>query len=213
MATKYEWYTNLEGGQENVYTDHWGAQTFTVGTTGTNENFNVSSVKLKFYKYGSPTGTITVSIRATSGGDPTGSDLASGTMSVTGVTTDSEGVYYTITFGTPYELSASTQYAIVVRLSDGGANNNLRWRRDDVDATYTGGHYGLSTDSGVNWGMLDNYDYQFEVWGDSASGTNTQINIGDSWKDVSEMKINIGDSWKAVAEVKQNIGDTWKTVF
>lgn len=44
-------------------------------------------------------------------------------------------------------------------------------------------------------------------------GTNTQINIGDTWKEISEMQINIGDVWKDVAEVKQNIGDTWKTIF
>ena len=46
-----------------------------------------------------------------------------------------------------------------------------------------------------------------------SAGTNIKINIGDTFKDVSEMKINIGDSWKAVTEVKQNVGDAWKTVF
>lgn len=44
-------------------------------------------------------------------------------------------------------------------------------------------------------------------------GTNTQINIGDSWKEVQAMKINIGDVWKDVVSVKINIGDTWKDVF
>lgn len=44
-------------------------------------------------------------------------------------------------------------------------------------------------------------------------GTNTKVNIGDTWKDVSEMKINIGDTWKNVVGVKINIGDTWKDVF
>ena len=53
----------------------------------------------------------------------------------------------------------------------------------------------------------------FEVWGATATGTNCKINIGDAWKDVSEMKINVGDSWKAVTKVQQNIGDAWKTVF
>jgi hypothetical protein len=45
------------------------------------------------------------------------------------------------------------------------------------------------------------------------SGTNMQINIGDSWKDVDALKINIGDSWKDVVAVKQNISDSWKDVF
>lgn len=43
--------------------------------------------------------------------------------------------------------------------------------------------------------------------------TSTQINIGDTWRDVDGIQINIGDSWKDVVGVQQNIGDTWKTVF
>jgi len=46
-----------------------------------------------------------------------------------------------------------------------------------------------------------------------STGTNTQINIGDSWKDIEGVKINIGDTWKDVAGMQINIGDTWKTVF
>ena len=46
-----------------------------------------------------------------------------------------------------------------------------------------------------------------------STGTNTQINIGDDWKEIDAMKINIGDSWKVVAGIQQNISDTWKTVF
>lgn len=45
------------------------------------------------------------------------------------------------------------------------------------------------------------------------TGTNTQINIGDSWKEISAMKINIGDSWKDVSSAQINIGDSWKSIF
>lgn len=44
-------------------------------------------------------------------------------------------------------------------------------------------------------------------------GTNMQINIGDTWKDVSSMKINIGDVWKDVAGAWINIGDSWKLIY
>ncbi len=47
----------------------------------------------------------------------------------------------------------------------------------------------------------------------SAGGTNAQINIGDSWKEISAMQINIGDTWKPVAGAQINIGDAWKTIF
>jgi hypothetical protein len=48
---------------------------------------------------------------------------------------------------------------------------------------------------------------------EASTGTNTKINIGDTFKDVTEYKINVGDSWKTVTEMKVNVGDSWKTVF
>lgn len=47
----------------------------------------------------------------------------------------------------------------------------------------------------------------------AAAGTNTQINIGDTWKEISAVKINIGDVWKDVAGAQINIGDAWKEIF
>lgn len=49
--------------------------------------------------------------------------------------------------------------------------------------------------------------------GETVTGTNMKINIGDSFKDVDALKINIGDVWKDVVAVKQNIDDVWKDVF
>jgi len=37
-----------------------------------------------------------------------------------------------------------------------------------------------------------------------------QINIGDTWKDIADLKLNIGDTWKDVDKAWINIGDTWK---
>ncbi len=45
------------------------------------------------------------------------------------------------------------------------------------------------------------------------TGTNTQINIGDAWKEIVGIQINIGDAWKPVAGAQINIGDAWKTIF
>jgi hypothetical protein len=46
-----------------------------------------------------------------------------------------------------------------------------------------------------------------------STGTNTQINIGDTFRDVTEYKLNVGGVWKDVTEVKVNVGDTWRSVF
>lgn len=40
-----------------------------------------------------------------------------------------------------------------------------------------------------------------------------QINIGGSWKTVSDAQINIGGTWKTVESIQNNIGGSWKTVL
>ncbi len=60
------------------------------------------------------------------------------------------------------------------------------------------------------------YTYKFSIYAtytEASSGTNMQINIGDTWKDVTNLQINIGDTWKPVTKVQINVGDTWKPVF
>ena len=95
----------------------------------------------------------------------------------------------------------TTQYTDIA--SSGGAG------RDQKIATY-------SLPNPFGGGAIADADGMYAiyaVWEAASTGTNCKINIGDTFKDVSEMKINIGDSWKAVTEVKQNVGDAWKTVF
>ncbi len=58
----------------------------------------------------------------------------------------------------------------------------------------------------------ENTDLIYEYDMEAAVGTNTQINIGDAWKEISGIQINIGDAWKAVAGMQVNIGDSWKEV-
>ena len=76
------------------------------------------------------------------------------------------------------------------------------------------------TDRTVEWNSTDYNNqndtstfYTATAAGGGPTGTNMQINIGDTWKSVDGMQINIGDTWKTVAGVQQNVGDVWKTVF
>ena len=141
-----------------VYGVNWNAMTFTT-TSGAH---TIQQVKIKAMRTGSP-GTVTVSIRATSGGKPTGSDLTSGTIDGNTFTTNSGGDWYTITVA-DYALAASTLYAIVVRATAGNGSNYMRWRGDTGGGLYTTGNACDSGDSGVNW-TTQTYDSMFEDWG------------------------------------------------
>jgi hypothetical protein len=176
MATLYEYQTGGSSYGGNVGGALWKAQTFTVGTAGTNENFNISSVKLKLYRVGSP-GTLTVSIRTATGGESgtvTGSsDLSSGTFNGNTVTTNTAGQIYEISMSS-YTLTASTSYAIVLSASAGDGSNYLSPIRNSQvsPAPYSGGQRNGSTDSGSSWSGLST-DYYFEVYGDSPGVTTT----------------------------------------
>ena len=40
----------------------------------------------------------------------------------------------------------------------------------------------------------------------------SKINIGDSWKDVTNTWVNVGDVWKPIVASWVNVGDSWKVV-
>lgn len=160
MATRYEKYTTGDDANQSIYGEDWNAQTFTPSTT-----HQISSVRLYLNKVGSPSGNITVSIRATSSGKPTGSDLTFGTVLASSVGTSSGWIE--ITFDTSYLLVAGTKYAIVVRVLNGTGSHYINWRID-LDVTgYPSSDSLYSSDSGATWSFHsegDN-DLLFEEWG------------------------------------------------
>jgi hypothetical protein len=158
----YEYYNTGDDNHVWLYGSTWVAQTFTPSVAHT-----ITSVKLKLFRVGSP-GTVTVSIRATSGGQPTGGDLCSGTTSGNTLPTGSPFEWREISLGSGYGLSAGTTYAIVVRATSGDSSNYLWWRVDGSSPTYGGGMYLLSFNSGSSWTSGASYDLMFEEWGNVA---------------------------------------------
>ena len=156
--TRQEYYIEGDDTDAWVHENNWYAQTFTPS-----QAHSIAWVKLKLSRTGSP-GTSTVSIKATDGsGHPTGADLTSGTIDGNNLTTDSEGAWYIISL-TPYVLSASTKYAIVVRAPSGNIGNRLNWRFDGSSPTYAGGNFEHSDDAGSSWTAYTGRDFMFEEW-------------------------------------------------
>ena len=159
MVTRYEYYNTGDDDYWELDGVYWQAQTFTVGTVG----HKISSVKLKLYRVGSP-GTVTVSIKATTSGHPSGDDLTVGTIDGNTLTTDPAGAWYEITV-TEYTSSKNTKYAVVVRALTGDASNTVEWRADSSSPTYTDGNVEYSGNSGGTWTSNTDSDFMFEVWG------------------------------------------------
>jgi hypothetical protein len=161
-SEKWEYYSTGVDSQVLVWGSNWSSQTFTVGT----ESHSITSVRLLMYRIDSP-GTVTVSIRDTSAGVPTGSDLAWGTIDGDLFTTDTNGSWYEIPV-TEYSLEAGTQYAVVVRAVSGtGTGDTAAWKIDGSSASMADGSEALSTNGGITWADDADDDYYFEVWGES----------------------------------------------
>lgn len=160
MADRYEYYIVNDDNYEYIFSQHWRCQTFTPSVA-----HKITSVKLLLYKAGSP-GEITVSIRATSGGLPTGGDLCSGTTVGNTLPTGSPYEWREITLGAGYDLVADTMYAIVVRATGGDVSNALQWRKDQTSPTYAGGCRSYSSSSGSSWTVTEGTDNLFEEWGE-----------------------------------------------
>lgn len=158
--TLEQYYDTGDDSYSNVRGANWVAQTFT--TSGA---FTITKVSLLVYRVDSP-GTVVVSIRATSSGYPTGADLCSGTFNGNDLTTDTAGEWAEAVFSSPAALSASTQYAIIIRAVDAGAAY-VRWRRDFSSPTYSGGLLLASTNSGVSFTAYSSGDQMFRTYSGS----------------------------------------------
>ena len=143
------------------YGAYWDSQTFQTGSA-----YAISRVKIKCFRTGSP-GTVTVGLRATTAGKPSGVDLTSGTFDGNSITSSSPGEWVAVDF-TPYELSITTTYAIVVRAPSGSASHRLNWRRDS-GAGYAGGSRVYSLNSGSSWSIDAANDFMFETYSGSAA--------------------------------------------
>jgi hypothetical protein len=139
----------------NAYGSYWYAQTFQYS-----EKFNLTQVSLYVYRVGSPSGDFIVSIRQTSSGAPTGSDLAS--SSITASSISNVLTWYNFTMN--IVLNASTLYAIVARCPNGDSSNNIAWRVKDTNV-YADGAFVYSANSGSSWTIINNNDFAFKVYG------------------------------------------------
>jgi len=158
----YEYYIIGDDDIFSVGGDIWACQTFTP-----QENHTIGCVKIKAHRQNSP-GTVYVAIRATDeDGKPTGPDLTTGSFNGNLITEGAWADWIPCAL-TPYALSASTKYAIVIRAPDAGGVNLFYLHLDTSGASYARGIFGTSANAGTSWTLQEGVDLVFECW---AAGT------------------------------------------
>lgn len=146
--------TSITANGELFTNNQWVAQTFTAGKSGSLVRVDVNLFCV-FCSTAPP--AITVSIRGTTNGLPSGADLAS--TSVTMADFSGSQVYYAANFGSPTNVTSGVQYAIVIRATAAyGTGRNLGFSDSAVSGStgndvYAGGALAFSTTAGSSWAI------------------------------------------------------------
>jgi len=193
--TLYEYYDTGEDGETSFGGAVWRGQTFTIGTVGTNEAHNITSVKLKLYKRG--TGSdVTAHIRATASGLPTGADLATSTVRDGTAFLTTPGQLEELVFPTPFTAQPSVKYAVILSAVT-TASIGHRW--DATSPSYTGGSLVNSSDSGGTWGADASKDLIFYEYG-TLAGTAYDRQVDEA--------LTLTDSPSRAASFSRTVGET-----
>ena len=149
--TKYESFSVGDDGYMSLYGKTYGAQTFTIGVSGSNEHHKLTSVKayLTTPSVFSPYLTI-IGVGLTDGTYPTGQCIVSGTITTGGITSTPAWIEVNMVGGTMI-LEPSTKYALIIYSPSSTIGNSVYWRCDGSSPAYTGGGTLVSANSGSSW--------------------------------------------------------------
>lgn len=166
----------------------WVAQTFTAGVTG-----NLDQVDLFLFRVGSP-GDLTVQIQAVSADVPSGSVLA--TTTVTQARVGDSFTWVSVPLSSPARVTAGTQYAIVLSApSAAGFPGDLYAWNFVFGNPYSAGRVVISSTSGSSWGdfavVFDDGDAAFKTYVTPVPTAITQC-LNEAWRSFPQFK-NQGD--------------------
>jgi hypothetical protein len=135
--------TSLAFFVDSITTTNWQAQTFIPGATG---QLKQADFQAALSSTGTA-GTMVVEIRNTVSGAPGSTVLASANISTVTSTTNA---WYTANFAAPANVTAGTQYALVLRAASGGPYRAVRANGN----VYANGSWLQSTTSGSSWAVV-----------------------------------------------------------
>jgi hypothetical protein len=140
-------------------TPNWTGQTFIAGVTGM---LVKADITLFCSGCGATPPNLTLSVRNTAAGLPTGADLATATVPGSAFASGASTLF-TATFGAPVAITSGTQYALILRPVSAPAGSGYFWIRSSP-STYANGSRVLSADSGGTWSTDTTRDYNFRTY-------------------------------------------------
>jgi len=175
--------TSVGGTGNAITTTTWEAQTFIPSVAG-----QITQIDADLFCSGC-SGTnpnITIEIRTTSSGVPTGTILA--TTTIPGFSSGT-GTFYSATFTTPATLASGTTYAVVARLLADRTTGSYAWLRSN-SSQYSNGARVVSTNSGSSW-AVDNTDFGFKTY--MSTGFASSGDLTSSVKDANPLSTSIAN--------------------
>lgn len=174
---KEDTFSNEGGKDKELYL----AQTFTIGTVGTNEDFYLEKISLALEGTGFLLTSVVCMIRSVDESGYPLDELTKQTIAYANTNndtyTDENGIKWTIfdNFDTQIVLKAGTKYAIQMNtIGTESAAQNLAWfGTSTADWNYTGGESFISDDAGINWipNDVNPDDFSFRIWGSKWEAT------------------------------------------
>jgi len=193
----FSYFMTDDDSSSGVTGNDWRAQTFTIGSPGTNSTFNVSFVALKGSS--SVNGNLVVGIKRVDGtGQPTGNDVANGTFDTSALTGTQ---WFNVSVTPQYNLSQGAKYALVIRHGDSG---DFAWREDTANG-YASGSRWESANAGSTWTETATRDLMFAVYDESGYKSQAvgQVNLAlcNSTYSVSYMNFSFKNETTAAENV------------
>lgn len=163
------------------------AQTFTIGTTKPDNNYNITRIDLNLWRFREPVNNITVAIQLmnVSNSKPDGVNLTQISFNGTELVTDlvvGEDYNNWVTLYVPtITLNASTSYALVFSGNNLGDGGHYVAVISTVANSYNGGSLYRSTDGGNSWSAYTSGDVAFRLYGNATvqNVSETTLNISN----------------------------------
>ena len=117
--------------------------------------------------------------------------------------------------GLNWALAASTSYWLAVQVDNTATTTTIDNQQNLSDSYIISQDTSLSTlpDTWVAASAYTKELLAIYAFYEAPAGTNMQVNIDDTMKDVSDDIVNIDDAWKTINSAIVNVDDNWKTIF